>query len=43
MLRFVQIKNNRYENRLIFLLLANENYYKLYVYIILSISWLPTL
>jgi hypothetical protein len=25
MLRFVQIRNNRYENRLIFLLLANKN------------------
>jgi hypothetical protein len=25
MLRFVQIRNNRYENRLIFLLLANTN------------------
>jgi hypothetical protein len=25
MLRFVQIRNNRYENRLIFLLLVNKN------------------
>jgi len=25
MLRFVQIRNNRYENRLIFLLLASKN------------------